>query len=152
MTPPPFTAELKARLALLAESYERLAGTPLVPPGGELAEALWNHSAAIVAHGTGEDPIFFFGNRAALIAFEMAFADFVRLPSRLSAEPGLRVEREALLARLTATGLIRDYAGVRISATGRRFRIDGVVLWNLSDAAGAHHGQAAMFEPPALAE
>src|SRR4051794_28537529 len=116
MTPPDFTTALRRRLAVLAESYERLAGTPLVAPGGDLAEALWRHPAAIVAHGTEADPIFFFGNASALAAFELDFTGFTRLPSRLSAEPGLRADREALLARVAAIGMIRDYAGIRISA------------------------------------
>jgi hypothetical protein len=147
MEPPAFTAVLRQRLTVLAESYGRLAGAPLVEPGGDLAEALWRHSAAIVAHGTEEDPIFFFGNAAALAAFEIDFAAFTRLPSRLSAEPGLRAERDALLARVAATGMIRDYSGIRISATGRRFPIDQVVIWDLTDQAGIRHGQAAMFTP-----
>jgi hypothetical protein len=145
---PDWTPALYDRLALLAASYERLATTPLVAAGGDLVEALWRHPAAIVAHDAAEDPLFFFGNRAALIAFEMDFAAFTRLPSRLSAEPALRAEREVLLARVAATGMIRDYAGIRISATGRRFRIDQAVVWNLTDTAGVRHGQAAMFEPP----
>jgi hypothetical protein len=148
MTAPEFTAELRRRLTVLAESYERLAGMPLVAPGAELAEALWRHPSAIVAHGTEDDPIFFFGNAAALAAFEIDFAGFTRLPSRLSAEPGLRAEREALLARVAAAGIIRDYSGIRISATGRRFPIDQVVIWDLIDRAGRRHGQAAMFDPP----
>jgi len=146
--PPEWTAGLRDRLSLLAASYARLAGTPLVPAGGDLAEALWRHPAAIVAHDTADDPIFFFGNRAALIAFEMDFASFTRLPSRLSAEPGARAAREALLARVVATGMIRDYSGVRISASGRRFRIDRVAIWTLIDEAGICQGQAAMFAPP----
>ena len=148
MAPPEFTAELRHRLTLLADSFRRLAGTPLLAPGGDLAEALWHHPAAIVAHGTGGDPVFFFGNRAALIAFELNFDAFTRLPSRLSAEPAVRAEREALLARVAATGIIRDYSGIRISATGRRFRIEQAVVWNLIDGAGVRHGQAAMFDPP----
>jgi hypothetical protein len=149
--PPEFTAELRGRLALLADSYQRLAGTPLVAAAGDLAQALWRHPAAIVAHDTRADPLFFFGNRAALTAFELDFAAFTRLPSRLSAEPALRAEREALLARVAATGIIRDYSGIRISASGRRFRIDQAVVWNLIDQAGVRHGQAAMFDPPPVA-
>jgi hypothetical protein len=146
--PPDWTPELRARLALLAASYDRLAGIPLVPAGHDEVEALWHHPAAIVAHDTADDPIFFFGNRAALGAFGFDFEAFTRLPSRLSAEPGLRAEREALLARVTAEDIIRDYSGVRISATGRRFRIDRAVVWNLIDERGRRQGQAAMFEPP----
>jgi hypothetical protein len=148
LRPPEWTPALRDRLALLADSYRRLAGVEIVPDGPDLADALWRHPAAIVAHDTAADPIFFFGNRAALIAFEMDFASFTRLPSRLSAEPGLRAERQALLARVAATGMIRDYSGIRISATGRRFGIEQAVVWNLIDAAGVRHGQAAMFDPP----
>jgi hypothetical protein len=150
VAPPDFTPALRNRLGLLVASYERLSGMPLITAEGDLADALWRFPAAIVAHGTGDDPVFFFGNRAALIAFELDFAAFTRLPSRLSAEPGLRAEREALLARVAATGMIRDYSGIRISATGRRFRIDQAVVWNLTDEAGIRHGQAAMFDPPPI--
>lgn len=147
--PPEWTPVLRERLAVLAASYERLAGEPLVAAGPDLAEALWRHAAAIVAHDTAEDPIFFFGNQAALIAFEMDFSTLTGLPSRLSAEPGRRAEREALLARVAATGMIRDYSGIRIAASGRRFPIDKTVVWNLVDETGKAMGQPAMFDPPA---
>lgn len=133
------------RIALIAESYQRLLGRPLVAAEGDVVKTLWEASAAIVAHGTQTDPIFFFGNHAALTAFECDVAAFTAMPSRYSAEVLLREERQALLDRVTRDGFIDDYAGVRISATGRRFRIDGAVVWNLIDAAGLRHGQAAAF-------
>ena len=67
------------------------------------------------------------------------------MPSRLSAEPDLRSERAALMARVTRDGFIDDYSGVRVSATGRRFRIQKATVWNLDDDAGTRHGQAAAF-------
>jgi hypothetical protein len=100
----------------------------------------------IVAHGTETDPIFFYGNQLALSCFEMDFASFTRLPSRFSAEPLLREERDALLARVRDHGFIDDYAGVRVSATGKRFRIEQATVWNLLDESGQRHGQAATFE------
>lgn len=99
----------------------------------------------MVAHGTQDDPVFFFGNRAALMAFESDVAAFNAMPSRLSAEAPLREERQALLDRVSAHGFIDDYAGVRISATGRRFRIENAIVWNLIDADGVRRGQAATF-------
>lgn len=141
MTLPPV---LDARVALIAESYARLLGRPLVE-GADVVGALWNAPHAIVAHGIEDDPIFFFGNRAALAAFETSFEEFSRLPSRLSAEAPLRGERQALLDRVTAHGFIDDYAGIRISAKGRRFRIENAVVWNLIDAEGVRQGQAATF-------
>ena len=133
------------RLALIADSYARLLGQSLVDAQDDLADALWRAPRVIVAHGTEADPVFFYGNRLALQAFDMDFASFTRLPSRYSAEPLAREERARLLERVTRDGFIDDYAGVRISARGRRFRIEQAVVWNLVDRAGRHHGQAATF-------
>lgn len=135
------------RLALMADSYRRLTGRPLVAdcPSGALAAALWAAPCAIVAHGTEADPVFFYGNRQALDLFEMDFAVFTRLPSRFSAQPLAREERARLLERVSRVGFIDDYAGIRISATGRRFRINAATVWNLVDGEGVRHGQAATF-------
>ena len=138
-------APLDPRLPLIAQSFARLTGKSLVADAGDIAQALWDAPLAIVAHGTQADPVFFFGNRQALALFEMSPQDFIALPSRLSAEPALRSERAALMARVTRDGFIDDYSGVRISATGRRFRIQKATVWNLDDAAGTRHGQAAAF-------
>lgn len=136
------------RLALIADSYRRLTGRRLVTglQAGDMAAALWQAPQVIVAHGTGADPVFFYGNRLALELFEMDFAAFTRLPSRYSAEPLAREERARLLERVTSDGFIDDYAGVRISGSGRRFRIAAATVWNLIDANGACHGQAATFK------
>ena len=138
------TPAARARIALIAESFVRLLGRPLVTADDPVA-ALWHAPFAVVAHGTEADPLFFFGNRAALAAFETDLDAFVGMPSRLSAEAPLREERQMLLNRVSAHGFIDDYAGVRISAKGRRFRIENAVVWNLIDAEGVRHGQAAMF-------
>lgn len=133
------------RLPLIVSSYTRLTGRQLVPPETEPASALWAADRVIVAHGTESDPVFFYGNRLALELFEMRATDFICLPSRLSAEPLLREERLHLLERVSRCGYIDDYAGIRISSSGRRFRIEQATVWNLIDAAGKLHGQAATF-------
>jgi len=134
------------RIALIDESYRRLTGRQLVQPEDDLALAFWNAPRAIVAHGTEADPIFFYGNALALDLFAMQADAFTRLPSRLSAEPMHRDERAELLDRVARDGFIDDYAGIRIAATGQRFRIEQAIVWNLIDAAGAVHGQAATFD------
>lgn len=144
--PPQFRAPAaSARIGLIAESFARLLERPLVEPDGDVVAALWDAPSAVVAHGTEPDPLFFFGNRAALAAFETDVGRFVGMPSRLSAEAPLRGERQLLLDRVSRDGFIDDYAGVRISATGRRFRIEGAVVWNLVDGEGVPRGQAATF-------
>lgn len=145
--PPAFaTPDARARIALIAESYQRLTGRALVLPAADMAQALWAAPRAIVAHGIEADPIFFFGNHAALAQFETTVERFTAMPSRLSAEPLLREERQALLDRVTRDGYIDDYSGIRISTNGRRFRIEAATVWNLIDAGGRVHGQAATFE------
>jgi hypothetical protein len=139
------TQSAGARLALMAESFVRLTGETLVEAFPSLAQALWSAPRAIVAHGTEADPIFFYGNRMALDLFDMPARDFLRLPSRLSAEAPNRAERASLLERVRRDGYIADYAGVRISAGGRRFRIEQATVWNIVDGAGRLHGQAATF-------
>lgn len=135
-----------SRLRLIAESYRRLTNLELHrAPAADLPTALWLAPAAIVAHGTEPDPVFFYGNRLALELFGMDFAAFTRLPSRFSAEPLLREERALLLERVARDGFIDDYSGIRIAASGRRFRIERATVWNLVDVAGMRHGQAAVF-------
>ena len=130
------------RLALIAESFQRLTGQKLIHSDGDL----WTAPRAILAHGTEPDPVFFYGNALALSLFEMTPEQFAQLPSRLSAEPVHRDERARLLDRVTRDGYIDDYAGIRVSATGRRFRIEQAVVWNVIDAEGTIHGQAATFD------
>ena len=145
---PYLTTGQRARIGVIATSFARLLGRDLVAPGGDVVAALWAAPQAILAHGIEEDPVFFFANRAALVEFETTAQAVVAMPSRLSAEAPVRAERDALLARVAAHGFIDDYAGVRISAKGRRFAIAGAVVWELRDAAGIRHGQAACFDPP----
>jgi len=137
--------DMRSRLALIAASYARLTGRQLAPPADDPALALWTAPRVIVAHGTEADPVFFFGNRAALDQFEMTFEQFTTMPSRLSAEPMLREERQALLDKVARDGFVDDCTGIRISATGRRFRIEQATVWNLIDQQGSVHGQAATF-------
>jgi hypothetical protein len=134
-----------ARLALIAESFKRLLGRDLVEPAPDMAQALWNAPRVIVAHAREEDPIFFFGNRCALERFEISAQDFIAMPSRLSAEALAREERQRLLQRVSDHGFIDDYAGVRISARGKRFKIEQAIVWNLLDSDGQMQGQAATF-------
>lgn len=140
---PPDAALNDARLALIAGSCRRLTGKSLLEVFGPLS--MWNASRAIVAHGTEADLLFFYGNRLALQLFEMSFAEFVRLPSRLSVEPLRRETRALLMERVAGQGFVNDYSGVRISGGGRRFMIADATVWNLVDEAGVHHWQAATF-------
>lgn len=133
----------------LARSFKHWTGRDLLPgagPGRELAEKLFAAPFVQVSHGTEADPILNYGNRAALALWEMTWEELTRTPSRLTAEAPNREERARLLDAVTRNGFIDNYSGVRISKSGRRFRIDRAIVWNLLDAAGRPCGQAAMFD------
>ena len=136
-----------AHAALLADRYHRLLGRPLIEPapGADLGRALYEADFVLLSHSTEPDPRFNYANRAAQALFGYPWEAFIGLPSRLSAEPVAREERERLLRRVADQGFIDDYAGVRIAADGRRFRIEQAVVWNLVDEAGTLQGQAACF-------
>lgn len=135
--------------AWILESHQRLTGRALSLPGGaegDAGRALYEAPVAVLAHDMAADPVFFYANQLAQRLFGMEWDAMVRLPSRHSAEPLARAERQRLLDRVAAQGFIDDYAGVRISRTGQRFRIERATVWNLLDIAGDLVGQAAAFD------
>lgn len=134
-----------AFFGLLTDSYARLVGAPLVPPG---TDADWLYRDApfvVVAHGTDQDPKFIYANQAAQTCFEYSWQEFMTLPSRLSAEAPDRAERQKLLDEVARNGFLSGYRGLRVAKTGRRFIIEDGVVWELVDRAGLRHGQAATF-------
>ena len=142
------TERVREQLVMLTRSFQHWTGRELlpgVPPGPELAAGIFAAPFVLVSHGTEADPILNYGNQAALNLWEMTWEELTRTPSRLTAEAPNREERARLLARVTCNGFIDNYSGVRISKSGRRFRIDQAIVWNLLNAAGQPAGQAAMF-------
>lgn len=139
---------LECHADLLIRSFGRLTGTPLIaPPVSDLplAKALFYAPFALISHDTSPDPIFTYANQTALHLFEMTWEEFTTMPSRYSAEPDLREDREALLRQVHKHGYIDHYSGVRVARSGRRFRISRAVVWNLADNTGIRQGQAACF-------
>jgi hypothetical protein len=134
---------------LLAGSYIRLVGAPLVDrDGDDLQKARWLYEDApycVLAHNTDVDPRFIYANRAVQACFEYNWDEITALPSRLSAEAPNREERQRLLDTVTRQGFATGYRGLRIAKSGRRFWIVDGVVWQLIDADGVAHGQAATF-------
>lgn len=148
LTTPWTDSAWQARTACLLNSYERWLGRSLIDSTGtpeEVARGLFEAPFVVVAHGTESDPILNFANRTALALWELDLATLLTVPSRQTAEPVHRDERARMLQRTREQGYIDDYTGIRITATGRRFRIAQAVVWNLVDADGNHAGQAATF-------
>ncbi len=145
-----FSEKILHHSQLLYHSFARTTGKSLlqtVPISEEfLAQALYEAPFVLLSHDTQTDPVFNYANLTAQQLWEMDWAQFTRLPSRLSAEPVAMAERQAMLGEAREKGYLSDYQGVRISSSGRRFLIKGAILWSLYDAQGAYQGQAAFFQ------
>ena len=76
----------------------------------------------------------------------MSFDQLTRLPSRKSAQPIAREQRQKLLDTVREQGYIDNYEGVRISSTGHRFLIQNAIVWEVYDDEGIRRGQAATFD------
>jgi hypothetical protein len=140
-------AFLAGHIQLMRDSLKHWSGCGLMEEcdAATAARQLYYAPFVLLSHGTEKDPIINYANVAAQQLFEMNWSQFVRLPSRLSAESVLQAERNQLLQRVTEHGFIDDYSGVRISGSGKRFLINHATVWNLQDSDGLYYGQAAMF-------
>lgn len=147
MEPGPDNLFCAEHARLLLDSYRRLTGRELVPAGdpAQRARALYEADFVVVSHDTAPDPVFNYANLAAQHLFETDWDTFITLPSRLSAGPVHRDERRRLLDAVTRHGYIDNYAGIRVTQSGRQFRIEAATVWNLADDGGNYAGQAAMF-------
>jgi hypothetical protein len=133
---------------LLCSSYRRWVGQELIPDKSSrltLKEQLFHADVGILSHGTEMDPVLNYGNKAALALWEMDWVAFTSTPSRYTAEPMERSQRERFFEVVASQGYVDNYTGIRISSTGRRFYILQAVVWNLIDSLGHYQGQAAAF-------
>ena len=134
---------------LLLRSFRKWTGRELLScranPTDD-AEALFEAPFVVVSHGTQPDPILNYGNRTALDLWEMDLPTLLKTPSRMTTEPVHRDERARLLERTTRDGYVDDYSGIRVTSTGRRFRIATAIVWNLIDSDSHFAGQAATFD------
>ena len=134
---------------LLSSSYSRLVGETLVPGAGNDQEAArWLYEEApfcVLAHNTAPDPRFVYANKSAQACFEYTWDEVTSLPSRLSAEAPQREDRQRFLDEVTRQGFVKDYRGLRVSGSGRRFWIEDGTVWQLIDDQGILHGQAVVF-------
>lgn len=137
-----------AHTSLLARSLRHWTGRELIAgvQPDELAQKIFEAPFVLVSHGTETDPVLNYGNRAALELWQMSWDELTSTPSRFTAEAPNREERARLLERVTKQGFIDDYSGVRISKSGKRFRIARATVWNLILEEGTSRGQAAMFD------
>lgn len=144
----PLRRSFIARTQEILVSYRRHLGHELIARSGNAedeAARLFAAPFVVLSHGLEADPVLNYGNAIALQLWEMSAGALIRMPSRLTAEPMNQAAREHFMQQTRERGFAIGYQGVRISASGRRFRIEDATLWNVLDASGAPAGQAATF-------
>jgi MEKHLA domain len=132
----------------LLESHRHWIGRDLIDRVGDQdsqARRLFQAPFVVVSHGVEPDPILNYGNQVALDLWEMSWDQFIQTPSKLTAQPDDRAERERMLAQAKSQGYFDGYRGIRISSTGRRFLVEQALIWTVIGPAGQRIGQAATF-------
>lgn len=150
----PESLSLKSKVSLqltefinqAASSYHKYTNQALLENSSNLITDLYNADFVFAAHKYFPDePKFVFGNAKALELWELDWDSFIGMPSRLTAQEVHQEERERLLREVQLNGYIKNYTGIRISSTGRRFQINNAIVWNVTDSSGEAIGQAVKF-------
>lgn len=82
------------------------------------------------------DPLFTFANTAALNAFGYKNSEFIGMPSKFSAKPDHRDARLKMMVQakeMGVAGVITGYSGERVHKSGKIFKIEDGIIWNLVD-------------------
>lgn len=134
-------------IRLLVSSFKILTGENILASDCDIdniSREIFIAPFAVMSHGLEADPIFNYANQCALDLFEMTWEDFIKLPSRLSAEADSQEERNRILEKVLENGYVDDYTGVRITNQGKRFQIKDAIVWNVVDQ-DHQYGQAALI-------
>lgn len=137
-----------ARAAVILDSFRRLLGQELIGrtgDAGEDARRLFEMPLGVLAHDTAATPLLDWANRAAAVAFDATPEQLLGRPSAATAPAEASADRERLFATLRRHGFVTGYSGTRITATGRRFMIEDVTVFELRDARGNPAGHAAII-------
>jgi hypothetical protein len=102
-----------------------------------LAERCRDAPFAVLSHSAtptnSQAAKFTYANVHAQELFEYPLEQLLALPSALSAEAPNREERATMLERSKRDGFFTNYVGIRISKSGKRFKMHDGVIWTVYD-------------------
>jgi hypothetical protein len=139
---------IETHVQRMLDSYRHWIGKELITRSGipaSDAKTLFDAPFVVVSHGMQANPVLNYGNQTALTLWELDWDRLTRMPSRETAEPMHREEREQFMTRVRHDGFLSDYEGIRIASSGKRFRIERALIWNILDENKTVCGQAATF-------
>ncbi len=132
----------------ILDSFEKLTGKKIIKRSSPVSDykKIEHGQFVLVSHNGSDDPILNYGNQFALKVWEMNWDEFVKTPSRKTAEDDKRAKRKEMLEIANKQGYFDNYEGIRISSTGKRFIIKDAIIWNVFNENGKKIGQAAFFD------
>ncbi len=143
------TQEQIKQSLLILDNYKRCFGHELVPVQDnalELALYLSKAPFPCMSSNNASNPLLNYANERALGLWGLTWDELILMPGNHTTEPSDRTSRQHFLDKVRAQGFVDDYEGVRISSSGKRFRIKNAKVWNLLDSNETYLGQAATFK------
>jgi MEKHLA domain len=137
-------------VSLMLGNLKKWTGYDLIKEYGfsldTLGAQVFNADFHILSHDSTENPILTYGNDRVLKLWEVSWEELTNMHSRDTAKPVDQAERAAMMAQVKAKNYIDGYGGIRISKTGKEFKISDGIVWNLFTSNGDFYGQAAWFK------
>jgi MEKHLA domain len=148
--PNPSNDYYREHLLVVLENLRQFVGVDLIQEYGfsvdKLGEQIFDADFYLLSHNCAADPVLNYGNRRVLELWEILWTELTKMHSRETAKSSDRASRSAIMQQVAAQNYVRGYSGVRVSKTGREFRILDVTIWNLFTRDGKSYGQAALFK------
>lgn len=104
-----------------------------------------NNSIVNECFDLSADPIFIYGNNAALKLWELSFEEFTKFSSRNTANLDQQSSRNSLLQEVLDKGFIENYSGIRVSKSGKKFMIENAMVFQVYDLQDHNIAQAVLF-------
>jgi MEKHLA domain len=98
-----------------------------------------------LSHNQAIDPVLNYGNQRVLDLWEVDWAELVEMHSRATAKPVDQSARSTIMEHVKKHNYMSGYSGVRVSKTGKEFKILDGTIWNVFTSNGDFYGQAAWF-------
>ena len=137
-------------LEIVLENLTRWTGYDLIADYGFARETLGQQIFAanfyLLSQNHADDPILNYGNDRVLQLWEVSWDELTNMRSQDTAKPVDRSTRLAMMERVKSQNYLSGYSGIRISKTGKEFKILDVTIWNVFARNGEPYGQAAWFK------
>jgi MEKHLA domain len=148
--PDPSNNYHRQHLEIALANLKEFTGIDLIQEYGfsldKLGEQVFNADFYLLTHNCDRDPILNYGNQRVLKLWEISWLELTQMYSRETAKSSDRLARSAVMEKVAAQNYIRGYNGIRVSKTGREFKIVDVTIWNLFTRDRQAYGQAAWFK------